>query len=176
MIKRDSAAFPEVGDMYNSANSKTGISMQWQGGGAHRDGRRIPADLQSGAAAGVVVCAADLPDEDFSHQDGELLTERRTRLVTPPLYRVIMLNDDYTPMLFVVHILRKFFELDEQLATKIMLAVHTQGKGVCGVYTRDVAETKVAEVNRYARENEHPLLCEVEAVETEEENGGEHES
>ena len=80
----------------------------------------------------------------------------------PPLYRVVLLNDDYTPMDFVVEVLQRFFQLDRNQATQVMLHVHTRGKGVCGVYSRDVAETKVSQVNDYAREHEHPLLCTME--------------
>ncbi len=85
----------------------------------------------------------------------------------PPLYRVVLLNDDYTPMEFVVHILEQFFYMTREKATQVMLAVHTQGKGVCGVYTKDIAETKAAMVNQYSRDNEHPLVCEVEEVDDE---------
>lgn len=85
----------------------------------------------------------------------------------PSLYRVVLLNDDYTPMEFVVHILEQFFALNREKATQVMLAVHTQGKGVCGVYTKDIAETKAALVNDYSRENQHPLLCEVEELDDE---------
>ena len=73
-----------------------------------------------------------------------------------------MLNDDYTPMEFVVHVLEKFFQLNRPTATRVMLEVHTQGKGVCGIFTHEIAETKVAQVNTYARDNEHPLLCTLE--------------
>jgi len=78
-----------------------------------------------------------------------------------------MLNDDYTPMEFVVEVLERFFNLGREQATRIMLAVHTQGQAVCGVYTRDIAETKAMQVNRYARQNQHPLLCEIEAADDE---------
>ena len=78
------------------------------------------------------------------------------------MYKVVILNDDYTPMEFVVHILENFFKMNREKATRIMLHVHTRGKGVCGVFTRDVAETKVAQVNDYARMNNHPLLCAME--------------
>lgn len=78
------------------------------------------------------------------------------------MYRVIMLNDDYTPMDFVVEVLMKFFNMSEEKATQVMLTVHMQGKAVCGVYTRDIAETKMAQVNQYASDCEHPLLCEIE--------------
>ena len=78
------------------------------------------------------------------------------------MYKVILLNDDYTPMEFVVHVLELFFSMNRDKATQIMLHVHTRGKGVCGIYTRDIAETKVAQVNEYAREHQHPLLCTME--------------
>lgn len=80
----------------------------------------------------------------------------------PPLYKVVLNNDDYTPMEFVVEVLTRFFNLDAEKATEVMLTVHHKGKGVCGVYTYDVAETKAMQVNRFAREHEHPLLCSTE--------------
>ena len=78
------------------------------------------------------------------------------------MFKVVLLNDDYTPMEFVVDVLERFFALDRELAVQVMLKVHTEGKGVCGVFTREVAETKAGQVNGFARENEHPLLCEIE--------------
>jgi ATP-dependent Clp protease adaptor protein ClpS len=95
-------------------------------------------------------------------QDGVAVEEVKPKLKQPPLYKVIILNDDFTPMDFVVEVLQKFFGMDLGMATQIMLHVHTRGMGVCGVYTRDVAETKVHQVNNYARENQHPLLCTME--------------
>lgn len=95
---------------------------------------------------------------------GVAVEEAKPRVKRPPSYRVIMLNDDFTPMEFVVHVLQRFFGKDLETATHIMLTVHTRGKAVCGVFPRDIAETKAAEVNSYSRENQHPLLCEVEAV------------
>lgn len=80
----------------------------------------------------------------------------------PKKFKVILLNDDYTPMDFVVDVLKRFFRLSEELATQVMLQIHIIGKGVCGVYTRDIAETKVAQVNDFSRNNEHPLLCVME--------------
>ena len=80
----------------------------------------------------------------------------------PPLYKVVLFNDDYTPMDFVVEILETFFNLNREVATRIMLTVHTEGRAVCGLYTRDIAETKATQVNQYARESQHPLLCEIE--------------
>jgi ATP-dependent Clp protease adaptor protein ClpS len=99
------------------------------------------------------------------HRDGELLVqESRPELKQPPMYQVVMLNDDYTPMEFVVQVLQMFFGMGREKATRIMLTVHTQGRAVCGTYTRDIAETKAMQVNRFARENQHPLLCEIEAA------------
>lgn len=95
--------------------------------------------------------------------DNALVTEEaRPKLKRPPLFKVILLNDDYTPMEFVVHVLERFFEMDREQATRIMLHVHTRGKGICGVFTRDIAETKVHQVNEYSREHQHPLLCSME--------------
>lgn len=96
---------------------------------------------------------------------GVAVKEAPPKLKKPPLYKVVMLNDDYTPMEFVVLVLQMFFNMDRDKATRIMLTVHTAGKAVCGVFTKDIAETKAAQVNRFARENEHPLLCEIEASE-----------
>ncbi len=86
-------------------------------------------------------------------------TEAETELLVPRKYKVVLLNDDYTPMDFVVTILQRFFYLPEEFATQVMLQVHHQGRGVCGVYTRDIAETKVVLVNDFARIHQHPLLC-----------------
>lgn len=89
-------------------------------------------------------------------------SEVRTENKLPRKYRVVLLNDDYTPMDFVVDVLKHFFHLNEEMAVQVMLQVHIQGKGVCGVFTRDIAETKVALVNDYARMNQHPLLSSME--------------
>lgn len=96
------------------------------------------------------------------HEEGLVVQEAKPRLKRPPLYKVLLINDDYTPMDFVVHILEMFFSLDRQNATRVMLEVHTRGRGVCGVFTHEIAETKVAQVNGYAREHQHPLLCTME--------------
>ena len=92
----------------------------------------------------------------------ETVDESKTKIQPPKMYKVLMLNDDYTPMDFVVEVLQRFFNMDLDKATHVMLAVHFEGKGVCGVYTADIAETKVDQVNRYARKHEHPLLCTME--------------
>ncbi len=102
----------------------------------------------------------DEPNQD--DPQGPEVEAAKPSLKQPPLYKVVLLNDDYTPMDFVVDVLQRFFQKDRSQATQIMLHVHTRGKGVCGVYTRDVAETKVSQVNDYAREHEHPLLCTME--------------
>ncbi len=103
---------------------------------------------------------------DHDHDSAVVVQEVKPKLKRPPLYKVIMINDDYTPMEFVVDVLELFFHMDREKATRVMLTVHTAGRAVCGVYTRDVAETKAALVNKYSRENEHPLLCEIEASES----------
>lgn len=84
------------------------------------------------------------------------------KLARPPKYKVLLNNDDYTPMEFVVDVLVKFFYMPVEKATQIMLKVHTEGKAVCGVYSRDIAETKADQVNSYSRENQQPLLCHIE--------------
>lgn len=101
---------------------------------------------------------------DYYEQDNEDLAVAPARpvLQPPPMYRVLMLNDDYTPMDFVVEVLENFFAMSREQSTQTMLAVHHQGFAVCGVYTRDIAETKAEQVSQYARDCNHPLLCEVE--------------
>lgn len=101
---------------------------------------------------------------DTMYDDDVAVQETEPKLKRPPLYKVILLNDDYTPMDFVVHVLEVFFSMSRELATHVMLQVHLQGKGVCGTFTGEIAETKVAQVNNYARENQHPLLCTMEPV------------
>lgn len=86
----------------------------------------------------------------------------RPEVAPPPLWSVLMLNDDFTPMEFVVEVLTRFFAMDMEKATQVMLHVHTRGQAVCGVFSRDVAESKATQVNEYARVNQHPLLCRVE--------------
>lgn len=110
-------------------------------------------------------------DGDFDEFDGAagtVLEATRPKLKRPSMYKVVMMNDDYTPMDFVIEILAAFFGMSEEQATQVMLKVHTEGKAVCGVFTRDIAETKAAQVNQYAQENEHPLICEIEASEDDE--------
>lgn len=104
----------------------------------------------------------DLPEERDDDGAGIAVQEAKPALQAPPMYKVVLFNDDYTPMDFVVEVLEVFFNLNRELATKVMLAVHTEGRAVCGVFTRDIAETKAMQVNQYARESQHPLLCEIE--------------
>lgn len=96
------------------------------------------------------------PNDDLAVQ------EARPALKPPPLFKVLLLNDDFTPMEFVVLVLKHFFGMDEEKATQIMLHVHTRGIGVCGVFSRDVAETKVKQVSDFSRKHQHPLLCTME--------------
>jgi ATP-dependent Clp protease adaptor protein ClpS len=102
----------------------------------------------------------DIPSEE--RESGLSVQEARPKLRRPPLFKVMLLNDDYTPMEFVVQVLEVFFAMDREKATQIMLHVHTRGVGVCGVYTRDIAETKVLQVNDYSRSHQHPLMCTME--------------
>lgn len=101
------------------------------------------ADGQSGIGTGVV-------------------TRTKSKTKKPSMYTVLMLNDDYSPMEFVVHVLERFFHKTQEDATRIMLHVHQRGVGICGVYTYEVAETKIAQVVDYARKNQHPLQCTME--------------
>lgn len=98
--------------------------------------------------------------EMVGHVETEIKPE--TEVKQPRKFKVILLNDDYTPMDFVVKVLQHFFQLSEEKATKIMLQIHLQGRSICGIYTRDIAETKVVQVTDYARQNDHPLLCTME--------------
>ena len=91
-----------------------------------------------------------------------MLFRSKPKLKQPSMYKVVLHNDDYTPMEFVVLLLGDLFGMSREKATQVMLHVHTRGKGVCGVFTREIAETKVAQVNEYSRQNQHPLLCAME--------------
>jgi len=100
-------------------------------------------------------------DDDRSNNTG-VITETRTKTKKPALYRVILLNDDYTPMEFVVYVLQRFFQKSVEEATTIMLHVHQNGVGICGIFTYEVAETKVTQVMELARQHGHPLQCTME--------------
>ena len=121
------------------------------------------SDITKAALTGAVFSSAPPDDERDGARPGVgLLTRTRLKPKKPAMFRVLLLNDDFTPMDFVVHVLEKFFAKNRQEATEIMLHVHRRGVGVCGVYTYEVAETKVNLVMDYARKNEHPLQCTME--------------
>ena len=103
-------------------------------------------------------------EQEHRGDEGLALQEAKPELKEPSMYKVVLLNDDYTPMEFVVTLLERLFGLDREIATRIMLLIHTHGKGVCGIYTYEIAETKVAQVNEYSQRHQHPLLCEMEEV------------
>ncbi|MEZ5644124.1 MAG: ATP-dependent Clp protease adapter ClpS [Burkholderiaceae bacterium] len=106
-----------------------------------------------------------VPPPSVSNDDAVVL-ERRTQRVKPPhMYQVVLLNDDFTPMEFVVQVIQEFFGKDRETATQIMLKIHLEGKGVCGIYSRDIAITKVDQVQQAARGAGHPLQCLSEPVE-----------
>ena len=101
-------------------------------------------------------------DEETDREGGLATVTAKPELKRPPMYKVVLLNDDYTPMEFVVHVLEVFFSMDREKATQIMLTVHTQGAAVVGIFPRDIAETKSEQVNQYAQENQHPLISTIE--------------
>lgn len=105
--------------------------------------------------------AQNEPEEGLPQSDLATM-ESRPELAPPPMYKVVILNDDYTPMDFVVDVLESFFNMDREKATRTMLTIHTEGKATVGVYPRDIAETKSAQVADYAQQNQHPLMCRVE--------------
>jgi ATP-dependent Clp protease adaptor protein ClpS len=129
---------------------------------------RIPAAPPAEALAlhRTPVRAAGNDDDDGKVIEGEgqtgIATKTRARPKKPSQYKVLMLNDDYTPMEFVVMCLKRFFRMDLEQATRVMLHVHQKGVGVCGVYPYEVAETKVNQVMDFARQNQHPLQCTLE--------------
>ena len=121
----------------------------WRGGMGPSTGR-----------AGIITAMSSNAGHERDH--GVAVEVGRPELARPPMYSVLLLNDDYTPMDFVVEVLVRFFGMDIERATQVMLHVHTRGRGVCGLFSRDVAESKVAQVNEYSRLNQHPLLATVE--------------
>ncbi|MBL29275.1 MAG: ATP-dependent Clp protease adapter ClpS [Rhodospirillaceae bacterium] len=104
-----------------------------------------------------------MSDDDKQNQNGTgVVTQSKPKAKKPSMYKVLMLNDDYTPMEFVVYVLERFFHKNREDATRIMLHVHQRGVGICGVYSYEVAETKVTQVTDFARQNQHPLQCTLE--------------
>ena len=116
----------------------------------------------SDMTSGPIRASSD--DDDYNGGEGGtgVVIKTRTKVKKPSMYKVIMLNDDYTPMEFVVHVLERFFNKNREEATLIMLHVHQRGVGICGVFTYEVAETKVTQVMDFARQNQHPLQCTLE--------------
>ena len=108
----------------------------------------------------VVMSEKDNGSEDYS--DTSVISKNRPKVKRPPLYKVLLLNDDFTPMEFVVHVLEKFFSINHDSAIQIMLAVHKEGVAVVGIYSHEIAETKVTQVMDYSRKNQHPLQCTME--------------
>jgi len=101
-------------------------------------------------------------EQEHRGDEGLALEEAQPELKEPSMYKVVLLNDDFTPMEFVVTMLEKLFGLSREQSTRIMLLIHTHGKGICGTFTYEIAETKVAQVNEYSQRHQHPLLCEME--------------
>lgn len=104
---------------------------------------------------GIVVMTGENPET-------VILTQGKNKLKSPPMYKILLLNDDFTPMEFVVDVLKIFFSMSQEQATRVMIKVHTEGVGVCGVYPCDIASTKVGQVIEFARKNQHPLRCVME--------------
>ncbi|WP_408641239.1 ATP-dependent Clp protease adapter ClpS [Sphingobium amiense] len=123
-------------------------------------------DIRSIPSSALAARMADRDSDDQGEGPGGpsvgIATRTRTRTKKPSLYKVLMLNDDYTPMEFVVHVLQSFFRMDMEEATRVMLHVHQRGVGVCGIFSYEVAETKVNQVMDFARQNQHPLQCTLE--------------
>ena len=103
-----------------------------------------------------------MSDHDIDHS--EEVQTAIPKIKKPRMYKVLLNNDDFTPMEFVVHVLESFFSMDRAKATKVMMQVHNEGKGLCGIFTKDIAETKVEQVNEFSRKNEHPLLCTIDVA------------
>ncbi len=105
---------------------------------------------------------SDKNNDNDNYSDTSVIAKSRPKVKRPPLYKVLLLNDDFTPMEFVVHVLEKFFSINHDSAVQIMLAVHKEGVAVVGIYSHEIAETKVTQVMDYSRKNQHPLQCTME--------------
>jgi ATP-dependent Clp protease adaptor protein ClpS len=130
------------------------------------DGGRLRHRRRRGQWAGELRMSERNGDNDRGRRNGDVSTgvvvKSKPKTKKPSLYKVLLLNDDYTPMEFVVHVLERFFNKGREEATRIMLHVHRKGVGICGVYTYEVAETKVAQVMDFSRQHQHPLQCTME--------------
>jgi ATP-dependent Clp protease adaptor protein ClpS len=112
--------------------------------------------------AQAIRSSSDDNPEEPDREGGLATVTAKPKLDRPPMYKVRLMNDDYTPMEFVVHVLEQFFGMNREKATQIMLAVHTEGSAVVGIFPRDIAETKSEQVNQYSQENQHPLVSTIE--------------
>lgn len=130
----------------------------------HANGTHQEADFEGHDPSVLRMSAAMGPDDGDSNDESQtgIVTKTRTKTKKPSLYKVLLLNDDYTPMEFVVHVLERFFNKGREEATRIMLHVHQKGVGICGVYTYEVAETKVTQVMDFSQQHQHPLQCTME--------------
>lgn len=117
----------------------------------------------------MIKASGDEEPMDPNRDTGLLEAPVEPKLKKPPLYKVVLLNDDYTPMEFVVEVLQMFFGMNREKATQVMLAVHTVGKATCGIYPKDIAETKSEQVNQYAQECQHPLVSDIEVADDDDE-------
>ena len=137
--------------------------------GGKRRGVPVGMKVPMGGKMGVNIRAAGPDDDNIDGGAGDgggtgVATKTKPKTKKPSMYRVLLLNDDYTPMEFVVHVLERYFNKDAQEATQIMLHVHQKGIGVCGIFPFEIAETKVIQVTDLARKNQHPLQCTMEKV------------
>jgi len=110
----------------------------------------------------TVINSSSDDDWDHDYDSGLAVEEEKPKLQPPKQYKVVVMNDDYTPMEFVVQVLTMFFAMDQAKATRVMMSVHTKGKGICGTFSHEIAETKVDQVNEFSRMNQHPLMCNME--------------
>ena len=124
--------------------------------------RTSPLHAVKAQAAPLVIAASGGDGEPGNENEVGIATKAKARPKKPSQYKVLMLNDDYTPMEFVVMVLKRFFAMDLEQATRVMLHVHQKGVGVCGIFPYEVAETKVNQVMDFARQNQHPLQCTLE--------------
>lgn len=150
---------------YDIAIRKCGLERQWPNAG-REDASLTPIKsgiIRMSRANGIAAAVmSDQPDDFDADIAGQVVTKTQEKTEKPSMYKVLLLNDDYTPMEFVTHVLERFFSKSQEDAHQIMLHVHNHGVGVCGVYTYEVAETKVSQVIDFARQNQHPLQCTME--------------
>ncbi|MGK0221930.1 MAG: ATP-dependent Clp protease adaptor protein ClpS [Limisphaerales bacterium] len=129
--------------------------------------QKIDAHNPVGALKCHIRNSDDDSGSDNDHEDGLATAATKPQLKRPSMFKILLMNDDFTPMEFVVHILEKFFAMNREKATQIMLTVHTEGAATVGIFPRDIAETKSEQLNLYAQENNHPLMSTVEMTDTE---------